>query len=252
MPPSEKELPTGDKAQKKSTAVESASKSFTATNSDSKRTALQPALMTSDLVEREAKLVDPEWFKRRSTTALVEIMGQIVDELKSRSESSTGVIAASSEIPSFTQAEELQIKEYVRLPAAAEKSKGKAPYSWRIALVSPVEEYEPLGLDLVGDITIGRSSDAKSVDLDLTMYKAEDMGVSREHALLRVTKDHLMLVDLGSTNGTFCNGERIRLGMPQEVKNDDIITFGALHFKVSILKRADDTSTVVQEKLKRK
>jgi FHA domain len=247
MLPTKKEPPTNDKTQDKSTPAEPASKSSGAKLSDSRRTVLRPAVLTSGLVEGEDKLIDAEWFKRRRTTELVDIMSQIVDELKSRSESSTGVIAASGEIPSFAQGEELQIKEFVRLPAA-EKSEGKAPYSWRIVLVSPIEKYEPLGLDLNGDITIGRSAETKPVDLDLTKYNAEAMGVSREHALLRPTKDQLMLVDTGSTNGTFCNGERVRLGMPVEVKDDDIITFGALHFKIKILKRADDASTVTREK----
>jgi hypothetical protein len=37
-----------------------------------------------------------------------------------------------------------------------------------------------------------------------------DPGVSRHHAELRVEDDQVVLVDLGSTNGTFVNGEPIR------------------------------------------
>jgi len=51
------------------------------------------------------------------------------------------------------------------------------------------------------EIIIGRSS-------DLDMVLVEDM-VSRRHAKITTTADEILIQDVGSTNGTFVNGEKI-------------------------------------------
>jgi DNA-binding winged helix-turn-helix (wHTH) protein len=53
-----------------------------------------------------------------------------------------------------------------------------------------------------GDNVMGRSDDC-AVVIDFT-------GVSRHHARIRVEGDHCVLEDLGSKNGTWRNGERVR------------------------------------------
>ena len=47
----------------------------------------------------------------------------------------------------------------------------------------------------------------RGTDCDLRMV---DAGVSRHHAELRVEDGQVVLVDLGSTNGTFVNGQPMR------------------------------------------
>ena len=47
----------------------------------------------------------------------------------------------------------------------------------------------------------------RGTDCDLRLV---DPGVSRHHAELRVEDDQVVLVDLGSTNGTFVNGQPVR------------------------------------------
>ena len=47
----------------------------------------------------------------------------------------------------------------------------------------------------------------RGTDCDLRLV---DTGVSRHHAELRVEDDQVVLVDLGSTNGTFVNGQPVR------------------------------------------
>ena len=52
-----------------------------------------------------------------------------------------------------------------------------------------------------GDSIIGRSPRAA--------IRLVEEGVSREHAVVKLEQDDVVLEDLGSTNGTFCNGERV-------------------------------------------
>src|SRR5688572_11659452 len=48
-----------------------------------------------------------------------------------------------------------------------------------------------------------------------------DDGISREHAELAIQGDKVVLRDLGSTNGTFCNGQRV--GERELVDGDKIL-----------------------------
>lgn len=59
-----------------------------------------------------------------------------------------------------------------------------------------------------GEIFVGRSS-------ELDMVLVEDM-VSRRHAVIRVDGANLEVEDLGSTNGSFVNGERVQKALLSE------------------------------------
>jgi len=71
----------------------------------------------------------------------------------------------------------------------------------------PLEQEEVLlGRDLANDIAIG------------------DPEVSRRHARFFMQDENLYVEDLGSTNGTFLNGERI--SSPKQLRIGDVITLG--------------------------
>lgn len=70
-------------------------------------------------------------------------------------------------------------------------------------------------------IVIGRSS-------ELDMVLVEDM-VSRKHAKISVTGDKIMIEDLGSTNGTFVNGEKVKTS---RLKEGDRILIGTSILKL--------------------
>src|SRR5579883_2009968 len=77
----------------------------------------------------------------------------------------------------------------------------------------------PLRMDR--EIIIGRSS-------DLDMVLVEDM-VSRKHAKIATTSGQVLIQDLGSTNGTFVNGEKIK---KVRLKEGDRILIGTSIIKL--------------------
>lgn len=66
-------------------------------------------------------------------------------------------------------------------------------------------------------VTIGRG-----LDNDIIL---EDTRVSRKHAQLRYRQRQFWLSDLGSTNGTFVNGERIA---ERALRDGDVVSLGGL------------------------
>jgi pSer/pThr/pTyr-binding forkhead associated (FHA) protein len=66
-------------------------------------------------------------------------------------------------------------------------------------------------------LTIGRSRECQ-VRLGL-----HDTRASTRHAELRLEKERYVLVDVGSTNGTFVNGKR---GTRHKIGNGDVVAFG--------------------------
>ena len=72
-----------------------------------------------------------------------------------------------------------------------------------------------------GELVIGRSS-----ELDLVLI--EDM-VSRKHAQLTLAAGRITIADLGSTNGTFVNGEKVRRA---QLKEGDRILIGTSILKL--------------------
>ena len=74
-------------------------------------------------------------------------------------------------------------------------------------------------------LTIGRSPDAS---IPLTA----DAGVSRNHAQLYIQGDAPFVVDLGSSNGTMVNGER--LTGPRPLADGDVVAVGPHSFRIQI------------------
>ncbi|PWH07605.1 DUF2662 domain-containing protein [Brachybacterium endophyticum] len=71
----------------------------------------------------------------------------------------------------------------------------------------PIVEIDDQQYLLTGPVTvIGRGGDADII--------LDDTGVSRHHVELRADGGNVTVTDLGSTNGTFVDGERIRTPVP--------------------------------------
>jgi hypothetical protein len=85
---------------------------------------------------------------------------------------------------------------------------------WRIAMEmrrSGYDGYLTIGVDLYGDIVLGRSRNKRvgRITLDLSYYGARRLGVSRNHLLLRTTSEAIYAMDLGSSHGTKIDEESI-------------------------------------------
>lgn len=70
-------------------------------------------------------------------------------------------------------------------------------------------------------VVVGRSADCGLVLPDAT--------VSRRHAELTASADHLLVHDLGSRNGTFRNGVRVQTA---RLRAGDVVTFGVVQVRV--------------------
>jgi pSer/pThr/pTyr-binding forkhead associated (FHA) protein len=69
----------------------------------------------------------------------------------------------------------------------------------------------------------------RGADCDLRL---RETAVSRHHCTIRVSGDEATIVDLGSSNGTFLNGQRVRSSAP--LKNGDQLTIGSATFVVDL------------------
>ncbi|QPC81179.1 FHA domain-containing protein [Phototrophicus methaneseepsis] len=88
-----------------------------------------------------------------------------------------------------------------------------------------------------GQLIFGRADESTNTfpDVDLAPYGAISKGVSRQHAVLEVNEDTIIIMDLGSSNGTFLNGQRLLPNQPRVVRDGDEVRLGRLvthiHFK---------------------
>lgn len=90
-------------------------------------------------------------------------------------------------------------------------------------------------------VNIGRADVAQDwhPELDLIPFGGgiPEMGVSRHHARITVQDDHYLLLDVGSTNGTYVNGTALQYNAPAELKDGDTVAFGAFNARVAIVRR---------------
>jgi hypothetical protein len=93
-----------------------------------------------------------------------------------------------------------------------------------------------------GIVVLGRRSPVTGLmaDVDLAAYAGYRMGVSRRHAVIRLGDEgQLELRDLGSVNGTFLNGERLRAHQSNYLHNGDEVRLGHLRLQALIVNAAE-------------
>lgn len=117
---------------------------------------------------------------------------------------------------------------------AIEYPKAISDASWGSLHVMESGQILPLGER--NEYTIGRVSEGQPImpDIDLSPYQAYANGVSRMHALLKRDGKRIIVMDLGSANGTYVNGKRLTANVERLLSHGDVVALGKLKFQVLI------------------
>jgi DNA-binding winged helix-turn-helix (wHTH) protein len=92
-----------------------------------------------------------------------------------------------------------------------------------------------------GDNLIGRDPDA--------VVWIDDDSVSRRHARITIGTEGATIEDLGSKNGTWIEGSRIRTAM--RLADRDVVTVGPARLKLRVLRRVGSTRSTIKERRSR-
>jgi rubredoxin len=91
-----------------------------------------------------------------------------------------------------------------------------------------------LSLAVNKPLVVGRRSPGVADDfLDLSEFQAAHHGVSRRHCRFWRMFNHLLVMDLGSTNGTFLSGGRLIPQFAYVVRPHSRLILGSLHVVVT-------------------
>ena len=99
-----------------------------------------------------------------------------------------------------------------------------------------IESGQILPLADRSEFTLGRSAEGQPIvpDVDLSPFNAYANGVSRLHAVLKLIQDHIVVMDLGSSNGTYLNGSRLPPYVETPLAHGDVLYLGKLKLQVLI------------------
>lgn len=104
-------------------------------------------------------------------------------------------------------------------------------------IVLYIRGYEsPIAVERHGTVVLGRIDEntptAAETDIDLSEYGAGDLGVSRHHVTLNAAGNPPIIWDMGSSNGTFINGQRLNPTQPYPLESGDELRLGRMVIQV--------------------
>lgn len=93
----------------------------------------------------------------------------------------------------------------------------------------------PVVVLLNGRLLLGRFDPQtnSAPDVDLDAFDGKQMGVSRRHAVIEVEDDGLKVMDLGSANHTYINGQRLIAHQERILRDGDELRLGQLVMRVN-------------------
>lgn len=90
----------------------------------------------------------------------------------------------------------------------------------------------PLALERRAGLVIGRGTREEGIDVDMTAYGGQDLGVSRRHARFDAHSDPPTITDLDSVNGTFVNEVRLPANQAVVLRSGDEVRLGRMVLRV--------------------
>jgi hypothetical protein len=84
------------------------------------------------------------------------------------------------------------------------------------------------------EFTLGRIAEGQPImpDIDLSPYKAYENGVSRLHVVIRQRGTKILVMDLGSANGSYLNGQRLTPNLEEPLRHSDVLALGKLRLQI--------------------
>ncbi len=103
-----------------------------------------------------------------------------------------------------------------------------------VVFLHMVDNGQILELSGRSEFTLGRVSEGQPIlpDIDLSPYEAYAQGVSRLHSAIKINQQRVTVTDLGSSNGTRVNGQKIVPHVDYPVNHGDVIALGKLKIQV--------------------
>ena len=179
----------------------------------------------------EQTLLNREWLETRSKFELMDLVQFLAVQLYKQSTSQLKPRTKKEPDPKFPLVEPAERDAFEPVPFV--KSEGE---SMKILMVGSKTSPLNSGYHIYGQAVIGRDDGSHNVDIDLTQFGPEVKGVSRQHAEFRVSGNKLYIVDLASSNGTYLRGRRLEPNQAVEVPGGSVLSFGALHVQVQIIR----------------
>lgn len=93
---------------------------------------------------------------------------------------------------------------------------------------------QPIHVSRAQALILGRTSPNRpqQPDIDLTDFQALDKGVSNLHAMFMYRGTNIVITDIGSSNGTFVNGQRLPPHQAAVLYEGDEIRLGDLSMQI--------------------
>lgn len=96
---------------------------------------------------------------------------------------------------------------------------------------------KPLTVNISDQLILGRFDveSKQAPDVGLDEYDAQDLGVSRRHAAILVEDNTLKVMDLGSANATYMNGQKLVAHQARILRDGDELRLGRLVMRVNFV-----------------